>query len=765
MGMYLLSSPVRHWEAVTANTSNCDVTAGYNHLTAKLLSSMIMFARQSWFRCVLPILVTFACLLSAHASGGKPRLTLDEFFSAVDINHVALSPDGHMVVIATTRADWDAQRFREDLWLWRDSDGLLIPLTQSGHDSEPQWSPDGKWIAFLSDRNLADDANDDDSQEKEDKKGVKHLYLIPVSGGEAFPVTRGEEDVHAFAWGPHSKRLYFATRTPWSKKQKDEYKEQWKDVVRYREQERGDVISRIEIAEALKRQIELGAQQTKKDRKGRKNKKGESEDEETAETPGAEPVVASPYRLKSMVVSPDGNSVAFSTDSISQRFESLKDIEVYVADANKAGQNSARQLTNNEALEGDLHWSPDGKSLFFIVEQGSVEGGYADVQPRVYSIDIATGKPTRWAAGFDGAVTHYALESNGALLAPGMLGTATSLYEQSTGQTPFQRLEGWAGTYGHVASALNSPRIAFTYSEVDRPTEVYVADSAAQLNSARPITSFNKLFTERDLPKGKPYRWTSDDGTPLEGYLLYPPGKFEAKNLRLFVLIHGGPMDADGNYFGADWYNWGMYAASQGWLVFRPNYRGSAGYGDKFAMAIVPKIVSAPGRDILSGVEALVKAGIANPKETTIGGYSYGGYLTNWLITQTNQFKAAVTGAGAVEHVGNWGNDDTTYDDAFFLGGLMWDPKARQNYIDEAAIFQFDKVKTPTHVVAGGDDIRVAVAEDYLLEHALHVLGVPNSLLIFPDEGHSLDQNPWHGKIKVREEEKWLEKYCNCPAK
>jgi dipeptidyl aminopeptidase/acylaminoacyl peptidase len=765
MGMYLLSSPVRHWEAVTANTSNCDVTAGYNHLTAKLLSSMIMFARQSWFRCVLPILVTFACLLSAHALGGKPRLTLDEFFSAVDINHVALSPDGHMVVIATTRADWDAQRFREDLWLWRDSDGLLIPLTQSGHDSEPQWSPDGKWIAFLSDRNLADDANDDDSQEKEDKKGVKHLYLIPVSGGEAFPVTRGEEDVHAFAWGPHSKRLYFATRTPWSKKQKDEYKEQWKDVVRYREQERGDVISRIEIAEALKRQIELGAQQTKKDRKGRKNKKGESEDEETAETPGAEPVVASPYRLKSMVVSPDGNSVAFSTDSISQRFESLKDIEVYVADANKAGQNSARQLTNNEALEGDLHWSPDGKSLFFIVEQGSVEGGYADVQPRVYSIDIATGKPTRWAAGFDGAVTHYALESNGALLAPGMLGTATSLYEQSTGQTPFQRLEGWAGTYGHVASALNSPRIAFTYSEVDRPTEVYVADSAAQLNSARPITSFNKLFTERDLPKGKPYRWTSDDGTPLEGYLLYPPGKFEAKNLRLFVLIHGGPMDADGNYFGADWYNWGMYAASQGWLVFRPNYRGSAGYGDKFAMAIVPKIVSAPGRDILSGVEALVKAGIANPKETTIGGYSYGGYLTNWLITQTNQFKAAVTGAGAVEHVGNWGNDDTTYDDAFFLGGLMWDPKARQNYIDEAAIFQFDKVKTPTHVVAGGDDIRVAVAEDYLLEHALHVLGVPNSLLIFPDEGHSLDQNPWHGKIKVREEEKWLEKYCNCPAK
>jgi dipeptidyl aminopeptidase/acylaminoacyl peptidase len=730
---------------------------------------MIISRVLSRCRYVLCLAIALSCFAPATcSSAAKPRLTLDEFFKAVDISRVSLSPDGHMVVIATSRADWDAERFREDLWLWRDSDQLLIPLTQSGHDSEPQWSPDGKWIAFLSDRKFGneDSSSKRDSSDAEDKQGVKHLYLISVSGGEAFPVTQGEEDVHSFAWGPDSKRLYFATRTPWSKKQKDDYKDQWKDVERYREQERGDVISCIDVAEALKRQIELGAQQSKKDRKDKKNKKDDSEDEETAETPGAQTVASSLYRVKSIVVSPDGALVAFATDSISQRLESLQEIEVYVADTNKAGrQNAARQITKNEALEGDLRWSPDGKGVFFIVEQGSVEGNYADVQPRVYSVDIATGKPTRWAANFAGSITRYALESNGSLLAPGMLGTSTALYQQSAPQASLQRLDGWAGTYAHIATAANSPRIAFAYSEVDKPTEVYIADSTAQLNAARPISSFNKLFTERELPKGKPFRWTSDDGTPVEGYLLYPPAKFEARNLRLFVLIHGGPMDADGNYFGADWYNWGMYAASQGWLVFRPNYRGSAGYGDKFAMAIVPKIVSAPGRDILSGVEALVKAGIANPNATTIGGYSYGGYMTNWLITQTTQFKAAVTGAGAVEHVGNWGNDDTTYDDAFFLGGLMWDPKARQNYIDEAAIFQIDKVKTPTHIVAGGDDIRVAVAEDYLLEHALHNLGVPNTLLIFPDEGHSLDSNPWHGKIKVREEEKWLEKYCNCPVK
>src|SRR5207302_2067780 len=308
-----------------------------------------------------------------------------------------------------------------------------------------------------------------------------------------------------------------------------------------------------------------------------------------------------------------------------------------------------------------------------------------------------------------------------------------------------------------ISAVPHSPRVAFVYSSLNKPAEVYLAESASDLSQAKAITSFNKLFTERDLPQGKPYRWKADDGTSVEGMLIYPPGKFEAKNLPMFTLIHGGPADADGNHFEADWYQWGILAATNGWLVFEPNYRGSTGYGDKFLLQIVPVIVSRPGKDILEGVDALVKDGIADPDHLAVGGYSYGGYMTNWLITQTTRFKAAVTGAGAVEHVGNWGNDDTTYDDAYFLGGRPWE--APQRYHDEAAIFQIEKVKTPTHMVAGSADIRVAVLEDYLLEHALYSLGVPNNLLVFPGEGHGLGKNPWHGKIKVREELKWLQKY------
>ena len=236
-------------------------------------------------------------------------------------------------------------------------------------------------------------------------------------------------------------------------------------------------------------------------------------------------------------------------------------------------------------------------------------------------------------------------------------------------------------------------------------------------------------------------------GASMFARYAYPPN----------ALGYCGPEDADGNHFGADWYDWATLAATNGWLVFRPNYRGSTGYGDAFMLSIMPHLVSGPGSDILTGVDALVKDGIADPDHLTIGGYSYGGYMTNWLITQTTRFKAAVTGAGAVEHAANWGNDDLTWDDAWYLSGTPWEKP--DLYQSEAALFQMNKVKTPTHIVGGNADDRVSFFEDVLLERALERLNVPHTLLVFPGENHPLDKNPWHGYVKVREELKWLAKY------
>jgi dipeptidyl aminopeptidase/acylaminoacyl peptidase len=411
-------------------------------------------------------------------------------------------------------------------------------------------------------------------------------------------------------------------------------------------------------------------------------------------------------------------------------------------------------------VEHDLHWANDGRHIFFTIDVGDATGPYRDLQPHLYWADTESGTVEQWGKDFMGPVEQYAVTGSD-ILESARLGTEVQMYSTSQPAQSFHKVSEWQGTYEAISAVPHSPRVAFVYSSLNKPAEVYLAESASDLSQAKAITSFNKLFTERDLPQGKPYRWKADDGTSVEGMLIYPPGKFEAKNLPMFTLIHGGPADADGNHFEADWYQWGILAATNGWLVFEPNYRGSTGYGDKFLMQIVPVIVSRPGKDILEGVDVLVKDGIADPSHLAIGGYSYGGYMTNWLITQSTRWKAAVTGAGAVEHVGNWGNDDTTFDDAYFLGGRPWE--APQRYHDEAAIFQISKVRTPAHMVGGADDIRVAVLEDYLLEHALYSLGIPNALLIFPGEGHSLSRNPWHGKIKVREELKWLEKYGGVP--
>ena len=696
-------------------------------------------------------LVAVACLLisvSVFAQVPKPKLTLDEFFNSVGFTAVKLSPDGNAVVIATERADWEQQIFRKELWLYRiaGDGGRLVQLTQSGHDGSPRWSPDGLWIAFLSERKTANGKDADAGDDKDKDKEVSQLFLISPKGGEALAITSGDDDVHSFAWSPDSKSIYFATRQPWTKQQNDDHKKDWKDVVRYRGDERGDVIFRITLEEALVRHAALGTKELP------------AAEKESGATPGAVDVAHMPLRVEQLSISRDSHRLALVTSSVSEREEKIGEIEIYLVDLTRNSPEAVpNRITQNEAVELNLEWAPDNRHILFQISLGSLERKYEDPQPRLYWVDSDTREVQRWFADYPGEVVRYTPLPDGSVLCACRVGTEIQLQSQANPKAPIVKREGWPGTYELPAVSVQSPRVAFVYSATERPTEVYLAEGPDKLAQARPLTAFNKLFTERDLPKAKPYRWTSDDGTQVEGMLMYPPGKFEAKNLPMLVFIHGGPQDADGNHFEADWYQWDRLAATQGWLVFEPNYRGSTGYGDKFALQIVPEIVSKPGRDILTGVDALVKDGIADANQLAIGGYSYGGYMTNWLITQTTRFKAAVTGAGAVEHVANWGNDDTVFDDAYFLGGLPWE--AADRYRSEAAIFQINKVRTPTHMVGGADDIRVAVLENYLLDRALHELNIPSDLLIFPGEGHSLAKNPWHGKIKVREELKWLAKY------
>jgi dipeptidyl aminopeptidase/acylaminoacyl peptidase len=704
---------------------------------------------RTWL--VLPVCLAPALALSQSA---KPTISLDEYLNTADISSARLAPDGTSAVIATDQPDWKNSVYRHDLWVWNAATGLR-PLTHAGDEEDAEWSPDGKWIAFMSDRSLLGDDAAVDAEMGTDATKPKRVWIISAAGGEALPLYSEKLDAHTFAWSADSAAIYFSLQQPLDHEEAESRATEWQDVIRWREQNRGDLLVKIEIDPALANAI---AAPLPNGAAAAKTAKGRADTISAPMLPTTASVLTkSTLAIDEIAVNPNGKSLAFMTGPVHHRIENPSDFEIYTLDANGG---DARQLTHNQALESRITWAPDGRWLYFIVSAaaGSLEGPYRDVEGRLYRVDPDTAqsaKPERLGANFDGSFDQFALLPDGRELALGLKGVQTQLYLVEGDKAT--KLPGLAGTYAGLETAARSNRILVRHSTLNDPTQVYLAADPLHPDQLQALTNLNSIFSERAQPEWKPYTWTADDGHSVEGVLIFPPGKKDAKHLRMLTLIHGGPADADGDRFGADWYDWATLAADRGWLVFRPNYRGSTGYGDDFMLGIAPHLVSKPGRDILTGVDALVKDGYADPDHLAIGGYSYGGYMTNWLITQTTRFRSAVTGAGAVEHAANWGNDDETWDDAWYLGGQPW--QNPELYQSEAALFRFDKVKTPTHLVQGGADVRVSYLEGVTMERALQVLQVPHAFLVFPGEGHSLDKNPWHGYIKLREELNWLEKY------
>src|SRR5580704_3906008 len=364
--------------------------------------------------------IFFCAAALAQTPAGKPLLTLDEFFNSVDIPVVRIAPDGRAVAIETTRADWDANRFRSDLWLYRDTS--LVLLTQSGHDHDPEFSPDGRWIAFVSDR----------VAEK------PQVYVVSLAGGEPVAVTQSDEEIHAFAWSGDSRRIYFATRALWSKEQQEAYRKDWKDVIEFRESERGDSIYSVDLAEARNCLAESPAK--------------------TCDLPAHATLLAStPWRVKQLETSPDGKRIAILTNSRSERWESFEPHGIYVIDA--AGS-VPRKLLQREAFLDVLHWSADGRHVLFGFLNGSVDGPYQDAQSRVYWVNSEDASLVRWAPKFQGAINSFAPLPNGGLFASGRLGTEVPLFTSQNPAGDFVQRPG-SGTYDKISAAKHGAAVAF----------------------------------------------------------------------------------------------------------------------------------------------------------------------------------------------------------------------------------------------------------------------------------------------------------------
>jgi hypothetical protein len=247
------------------------------------------------------------------------------------------------------------------------------PLLDADDDDDDQRDGHGK--------NRDNHGSQSKDEDKNKAKGSAQLFLISPNGGEAFAITSGEDEVHSFDWSSKSKAIFFATRQPWTKEQNEDHKKNWKDVVRYRGDERGDVIFRIALADALARHAALGSKETT------------DEEKNLHATPGAVAIARMPLRVDQISVAHDGQRLAFLTSSVSQRQEKVEDVELFLlglkedASANSAADTTPIRLTHNEAVELNLEWAPDNRHLFFQVNLGSLERKYEDPQPRLYWVD------------------------------------------------------------------------------------------------------------------------------------------------------------------------------------------------------------------------------------------------------------------------------------------------------------------------------------------------------------------------------------------
>ncbi len=460
------------------------------------------------------------CLVPAvsPAQSAKPAITLDEYLNTTEITAARLSPDGSSAVIATESPDWKANVYRHDLWLWTAPAGLR-PLTHSGSEENPQWSPDGKWIAFVSDRALSGEPAGADGEPESESAKADRLWLIPVAGGEALPLFREKLDVHAFAWSPDGAALYFSVTVPLTHEQEEAQKQEWKDVIRWREQHRGDLLVKQAVAPALARAVAVeppGKAAEAKTDEAKPTGKKSTGDEAAASSlpPGAEAVARSTISIGEIAPSPDGKSVAFLTGPVHHRVENPADYEIFLV---AASGGEARQITHNEALESGLRWSPDSRQLHFIVQAaaGSLEGKYHDVQGRLYRLNPATGKIERLGATFDGSFEQFTLLPDGRELALGLKGAEEQVYLVDGDKAAI--LPGLDGSYAGLESARASNAILVRHSTIDQPTQVFLAADPLHPDKATALTSFNPIFAQRAQPQWQPYTWKSDDGRHRRG--------------------------------------------------------------------------------------------------------------------------------------------------------------------------------------------------------------------------------------------------------
>ena len=670
---------------------------------------------------------SFPVTASAQKPPTLPRpVTIDDLFQIREVSDPQLSPDAQSIAYTVKTLLLKEDKSEERIWSVPNSGGDAIPMTAEGvSSSHPRWSPDGKYLAFLSARN----------------EGKTQIWRLNRSGGEAQHLTDTPQDVEDLVWSPDSARLVLILRDPSEEelaaaKTKDEGKEgaDDKDKNKKPKTKKPWVIDRLqfkvdEIGYLDRRRTHLYVLELS--------------------TKALTQITSGDYDDAQPAWSPDGRLIAFASNRSKPDPDRTYNIDIWVVAANNIDKGAQlTQVTTNPGEDSSPAWSPDGKLIAYTTQLDPHLFEYAThhvaISPAVggparvltQSFDRNATKP-RFSP--DGGSIYFIADDDGAQIlarVPTAGGEAT------------RTLPGRFMLYAY--SLAKNGDIAVQIDMPDRPSEIYFQPASS--NKLTRLTRTNDaLLAQLKLVQPEYVQFKSKDGTTVHGYLYKPLDYTPGKKVPTILRPHGGPVWA---YY-AEFTHLAQLFAANGYAVLFPNPRGSSGYGENYAKAIWADWGNKDYQDDMAMVDYAIAQGIADPDKLGVGGWSYGGISTDFIIAQTTRFKAAISGAGEALNTSFYGHDQYERDYETELG-RPWENHALWDKL--SPFYKVANITTPTLFMGGDIDWNVPILGSEQMYQAMKSLGRETQLVVYPGEGHMFIK-PKHQTDRLEQTVAWFDKY------